>query len=194
MSFYKKEVNKSIYFLKIGKILLYPTDTIWGIGCDAFNEKSVQKIYTIKNRDPNKSMILLVESIDRLCGLVGEISDFTRNMISYNHIRYKKKPITIIYEIKKNIKYNFLIRNHSLAIRLTHDPFCKLLIKNLNRPIISTSANLSGSTSPQSFNDINPCILNKIDYAVNLKRKEKSLYNHSMIMKIQSNQIKILRM
>ncbi|WP_185872365.1 L-threonylcarbamoyladenylate synthase [Blattabacterium cuenoti] len=192
MSFYK-EIEKSVYTLKNGNVLLYPTDTIWGLGCDAFNMQAIKKIYKIKNRTFSKSMIVLVESMDRLHQLVGLITNFTRKIIIDN-ITKKNKPITIVYDNVNKIAYNLLSINNTLAVRLTYDPFCICLIKNLDRPIISTSANLSGFYSPKSFYEINPFILNKIDYSVNFRRKKISNYNSSSIIKIVSGKVKILRM
>ncbi|WP_185860867.1 L-threonylcarbamoyladenylate synthase [Blattabacterium cuenoti] len=187
------EIEKSVDILKKGKSLLYPTDTVWGLGCDAFNIQAIKKIYEIKNRNIYKSMILLVESLDRLSQLVGKISFLTKRIIVENIIK-KDKPITIVYENTKKIASNFFIQDNTLAIRLTHDPFCICLIKNLDRPIISTSANLSGLVTPKSFSEISPSILNKTDYVVNFRRKEKAKYSSSSIIKIVSNQVKILRM
>ncbi|WP_185878023.1 L-threonylcarbamoyladenylate synthase [Blattabacterium cuenoti] len=187
------EITKSINFLKRGKILLYPTDTVWGLGCDAFNINAINKIYKIKKRNSFKPMIFLVESINRLQNLVGKLSDFTKQIILEN---YKKKPITIIYQFKKNYKNKTLYKlsyNKTLAVRLTYDIFCSNLIKKLNKPIISTSANISGCITPKSFSEIDPQILKNVDYIVNFRRKEKSVYDSSKIIKINSNKIKILR-
>ncbi|WP_185864604.1 L-threonylcarbamoyladenylate synthase [Blattabacterium cuenoti] len=197
MSFYK-EVEISVEKLKNGKILLYPTDTIWGLGCDAFNINAIKKIYKIKNRKIYKPMILLVENIDRLYSLVGKISDFNIKIISDN-IRYRKKPITIIYDhiYDKKIPNLLFSRNdyhqYSIAIRLTNDPFCAHLIKKLDKPIISTSANISGYDSPRFFYEISYDILKNVDYAVNIRRNEQSNYANSSIIKIISKKIKILR-
>ncbi|WP_185870647.1 L-threonylcarbamoyladenylate synthase [Blattabacterium cuenoti] len=197
MFFFYREIKKSVTFLKRGKCLLYPTDTVWGLGCDAFNLHAVEKIYKIKNRNLSKNMILLVESMERLSELVKEIPDLVIKLINENY-SHRKKPITIVYEnIRKTVTNLFSKKNKSntLAIRLTKDPFCAHLIRKLDRPIVSTSANLSGFPPPQSFSEINPSILNQIDYAVNFRRKEKSRYNGSSIIKIVSNnKIKILRM
>lgn len=192
MSFYE-EIQISVEILKNGKILLYPTDTIWGLGCDAFNINAIKKIYKIKNRKISKPMIFLVESIDRLLNLVDKISDFNIKIISDN-IKYRKKPITIIYDhVIEKITSNFFGKN-SLAIRLTNDPFCTHLIKKLDRPIISTSANISGFSPPKYFHEISTYILKNIDYAVNIRRNEKSNYTSSSIIKIISKEIKILRL
>ncbi|WP_185873986.1 L-threonylcarbamoyladenylate synthase [Blattabacterium cuenoti] len=191
--FFDEEIEKSTNFLKKGKILLYPTDTVWGLGCDIFNLKSIEKIYKIKNRNFSKSMIILVESMDRLYELVKDIPDIVIEILKNYH--NKKKPITIVYENPRKIIYNCLKNNidNTVAIRLTMDPFCTRLIHHLNRPIVSTSANLSGDTTPHSFSEINPDILNKIDYAVNFRRKEKAIYSNSSILKIVSNKVKIIR-
>ncbi|WP_185876979.1 L-threonylcarbamoyladenylate synthase [Blattabacterium cuenoti] len=189
MCFYK-EIEKSVDILKKGKILLYPTDTIWGLGCDAFNIQAIKKLYQIKNRSLSKPMIILVENMDRLCNLVGKISNFVGKIIINNK---KRKPITIIYDNVSNVIFNLLNGVNTLAVRLTYDPFCVCLIKNLNKPIISTSANLSGFPSPKSFSDISSFILKKIDYAVEFRREEISNYSNSRIIKIVSDKIKILR-
>ncbi|WP_185862280.1 L-threonylcarbamoyladenylate synthase [Blattabacterium cuenoti] len=191
MSF-NEEIEKSVNILKKGKSLLYPTDTVWGIGCDALNIQAIKKIYRIKNRNISKSMILLVESIDRLHQLVGKISDFTKKII-FDNIVNKKKPITIVYDNVYKIASHLFSKDNTLAIRLTNDIFCTCLIKNLDRPIISTSANLSGGSTPKSFSEISPSILKKIDYVVDFRRKEKAHYSSSSIIKIVSNKIKILR-
>ncbi|WP_341659183.1 L-threonylcarbamoyladenylate synthase [Blattabacterium cuenoti] len=194
MSFYvvEEEIERSVDILKKGKNLLYPTDTVWGLGCDAFNLQAIKKICEIKNRNFSKSMIVLVESMDRLHQLVGKIPHFTKKIILDNFLK-KEKPITIVYENTKKIASNFFRQDNTLAVRLTHDPFCICLIQNLDRPIISTSANLSGFVAPKSFSEIHPFILNKTDYVVNFRREEKVNYRSSSIIKIVSNQVKILR-
>ncbi|WP_185856301.1 L-threonylcarbamoyladenylate synthase [Blattabacterium cuenoti] len=192
---FEEEIEKSVFFLKKGKCLLYPTDTVWGLGCDAFNLHAVKKIYKMKNRNFSKSMIILVENMDRLCELVERIPNFVRKLIDENN-HFIKKPITIIYENIRKTVINFN-NNSTLAIRLTKDPFCTHLISKLDRPIISTSANLSGFPTPKCFSEITNSILNQVDYAVDFcsKKEEKSRYNASSILKIvPNNQIKILRM
>jgi Sua5/YciO/YrdC/YwlC family protein len=188
-----EEIKKSVDILKKGKILLYPTDTVWGLGCDAFNIQAIKKICKIKNRSIHKSMIILVENMDRLYQLVGKISNFTEKIISDNFLK-KEKPITIVYKNTKVIASNFFRQDNTLAVRLTYDPFCICLIQNLNRPIISTSANFSGFSTPKSFSEIHPSILSNTDYVVNFRREEKANYSGSSIIKIVSNHIKILRM
>ncbi|WP_185877501.1 L-threonylcarbamoyladenylate synthase [Blattabacterium cuenoti] len=193
---FKNELYNSIDVLMQGKIILYPTDTVWGIGCDAFNLNSIENIYRIKKRDKYKPMILLVDSINRLQNIVGPISDFIKKIVIYD-CKKNKKPITVIYDkiYKSNVisKYSRVNWNNELAVRLTYDLFCINLIKKLNRPIISTSANLSGYVTPRSFSEINKRILKKVDYIVNLRRNEKSIFYESTILKIVSNKIKVIR-
>ncbi|WP_185859462.1 L-threonylcarbamoyladenylate synthase [Blattabacterium cuenoti] len=191
MSFHE-EIEKSVEILKKGKSLLYPTDTVWGLGCDAFNIQAIRKICKIKNRTFSKSMIVLVEKMDRLRQLVGEITDFTRKIIVDN-IAKKNKPITIVYDHVNQIASNLLKKDNTLAVRLTYDPFCVCLIRNFDRPIISTSANLSGFSTPKSFSEISPSILKRIDYAVNFRREKRANYSSSSIIKIVSDKVKILR-
>ncbi|BAM99472.1 L-threonylcarbamoyladenylate synthase [Blattabacterium cuenoti] len=192
MSFYVEEIERSVNILRKGKNLLYPTDTVWGLGCDAFNLQAIKRICEIKNRNFYKSMIVLVESMDRLHQLVGKIPHFTKKIILDNFVK-KEKPITIVYENTKKIASNFFRQDKTLAVRLTHDPFCICLIQNLDRPIISTSANFSGFITPKSFSEIHPFILNKTDYVVNFRREEKMNNRSSSIIKIESDQVKILR-
>ncbi len=194
MGFYK-EIERSVYILKNGKSLLYPTDTVWALGCDAFNKQAINNIYKIKYRDLSKTMILLVDNIYRLYELVGDISPFIKKVILYN-LKQKTQPITVVYRVKNNKIFRNLIKknDNTLAVRVTYDPFCIRLIKKLDKPIISTSANLSGFSSPKSFKEINSYIIKNIDYAVNYKRYKQSIYNHSKIIKIFSKKIKILRM
>ncbi|WP_185872883.1 L-threonylcarbamoyladenylate synthase [Blattabacterium cuenoti] len=185
------EIEQSVKILNQGKCLLYPTDTVWGLGCDPFNIQAVKKIYKIKNRKLFKPMIILVENINRVHDLVKFIPNQLMKLLEQN----TNKPMTIIYENPRQIISNciFIKQDKTLAIRITMDPFCYHLIKNLNKPLISTSANLSGDPTPKSFSEIHPSILNNIDYAVNFRRQEKYMYNESSIIKLVSNKITILR-
>ncbi|WP_317168512.1 L-threonylcarbamoyladenylate synthase [Blattabacterium cuenoti] len=185
------EIEQSVKILNQGKSLLYPTDTVWGLGCDPFNIQAVKKIYKIKNRKLFKPMIILVENINRLHDLITFIPNKLMKLLEQNI----NKPMTIIYDNPRKIISNCIFIKHdkTLAIRITMDTFCYNLIKNLDKPLISTSANLSGDPTPKSFSEIHPSILNKIDYAVNFRRQEKSMYNESSIIKLVSNQITILR-
>lgn len=181
-------MDKIVTILKEGGTILYPTDTIWGLGCDATNVDAIQKIYDIKKRDANKSMIILVESEKRLQDLV-DVPE-----IAWEIIDLSEKPVTIIYDNPKNLPQELLAEDGSIGIRLVKNDFCKKLISKLNRPLVSTSANFSGEKSPMKFSDINTEIVNLVDFAVEEHRNDVSQYSGSSVIKIWNNsQIKILR-
>ncbi|NAW51428.1 threonylcarbamoyl-AMP synthase [Elizabethkingia argentiflava] len=177
-----------INILKSGGTIVYPTDTIWGIGCDATNTDAIKKIYDIKHRDPHKSMIILVESERRLQELV-DVPELVWNMIDLS-----EKPITFIYDHPRGLPPGLLAEDGSIGIRLVKNDFCKKLISKLNRPLVSTSANLSGCKSPLKFADIDPNILKKVNYVVDEFHDIVSKYSGSSVIKIgQDNRIKIIR-
>uniref|UniRef100_UPI0025E58167 L-threonylcarbamoyladenylate synthase n=1 Tax=uncultured Chryseobacterium sp. TaxID=259322 RepID=UPI0025E58167 len=143
-------MNNIINILKSGGTILYPTDTIWGIGCDATNIEAVNKIFEIKKREKNKSMIILVESEKRLQDLV-DVPEMAWEIIDLS-----EKPVTIVYENPRGLPKELLAEDGSIGIRRVKNDFCKKLITKLNRPLISTSANFSGEKSPLKFSDISP--------------------------------------
>jgi L-threonylcarbamoyladenylate synthase len=184
------EINNAALHLKQGNVVIYPTDTLWAIGCTADNDKAIEKIFNIKKRNIKKSFIILVDSLYLLDQLI-YLSNKERKIIN----KYKK-PLTIIYnKIKTNHSISQLLinKNKTLAIRVTKNFFCKKIINILQKPIISTSANISNSgILPDSYNKI-PCIIkNKVDYIVNLYKKKK-FYKPSTIVKVDNNKIIIIR-
>lgn len=182
------EIPHITEILKGGGTLLYPTDTIWGLGCDAQNTEAIRKIFEIKKRDPQKSMIILVESEKRLQDLV-EVPEMAWEIIDLS-----EKPVTIVYQNPKNLPQELLAEDGSIGIRLVKNDFCKKLITKLNSPLVSTSANLSGGKSPLRFSDISPEIVSAVDYAVQDFRDEVSQYAGSSVIKIwNDNRIKVLR-
>lgn len=181
-------MEKIIEILKNGGTILYPTDTIWGIGCDATNVEAINKIFEIKKREKNKSMIILVENEKRLQDLV-EVPEMAWEIIDLS-----EKPVTIVYENPRNLPKEILAPDGSIGIRLVKDPFCQKLITKLNKPLVSTSANFSGAKSPLKFDDISPEIIHLVDYAVEENRDRISKYSGSSVIKIwQDNRIKVLR-
>ncbi|MDE5491691.1 L-threonylcarbamoyladenylate synthase [Elizabethkingia meningoseptica] len=181
-------MEKIIDILKSGGTIVYPTDTIWGIGCDATNIDAIKKIYDIKHRDANKSMIILVENERRLQDLV-EVPELAWEMMDLS-----EKPITFIYDNPKGLPKELLAEDGSIGIRLVKNDFCKKLISKLNKPLVSTSANLSGQKSPLKFSDIDKEILNKADYVVEDFHDVLSEFSGSSVIKIgQDNKIKIIR-
>lgn len=177
-----------VEILKSGGTLLYPTDTIWGIGCDATNVDAIKKIFEIKKRDASKSMIVLVESEQRLQNIV-DVPEMAWQIMDLSD-----KPVTIVYDHLKGIPDELLAEDGSIGIRLVKDNFCKKLISKLNKPLVSTSANFSGEKSPMKFSDINPEIIQQVDYAVEEQRNRVSEFSGSSVIRIwPDNRIKILR-
>src|SRR5690554_8027971 len=163
------EINNCLTILKKGGLILYPTDTVWGIGCDATNAEAVARLFQLKKRDDKKSMICLVSDFKMLNEYVEQVPE-----VAYNILKYAAKPTTIIYDDPIRVAENLIAEDNSLAIRVTKDVFCKKLIQKLRKPLVSTSANLSGANTPQSYGEIDPLILNGVDYIVNLQRSKKS--------------------
>lgn len=165
----KNQIENAITILKRGGLILYPTDTVWGIGCDATNPEAVEKVFKLKNRNDKKSLICLVSDFKMLNEYVEDVPE-----VAYDILKYAEKPTTIIYDDPIRIAENLIAEDNSLAIRVTKDVFCKKLIQKLRKPLVSTSANISGSKTPQSYAEIDPLILNGVDYIVNLQRSKKS--------------------
>lgn len=165
----KNQIENAITILKRGGLILYPTDTVWGIGCDATNPEAVEKVFKLKNRNDKKSLICLVSDFKMLNEYIEDVPE-----VAYDILKYAEKPTTIIYDDPIRIAENLIAEDNSLAIRVTKDVFCKKLIQKLRKPLVSTSANISGSKTPQSYAEIDPLILNGVDYIVNLQRSKKS--------------------
>jgi L-threonylcarbamoyladenylate synthase len=184
-----EDIENAIKILKQGGIILYPTDTIWGIGCDATNEKAVDKIYQIKKRADNNSMLILVDSVDRVYQYVNKVP-----LIAVDIAEIAGRPTTIIYPEAINLPQNIIAQDNSIGIRIAEDKFCQKLIKKLNRPIVSTSANISNQRSPQNFSEISEEIKNAVDYIVKWKQNDKTKAKASSIIKIGiSGEVKIIR-
>lgn len=182
------DFSQALEVLQSGGTILYPTDTIWGIGCDATNPEAIQKIFDIKKREKNKSLIILVESEKRLQDLV-DVPEMAWQIIDLS-----EKPVTIVYENPKNLPKELLAQDGSVGIRIVKNDYCKKLISKLNKPLVSTSANLSGQKSPMKFSDISDEIKQSVDYIVEENHDKVSEYAGSSVIKVwNDNQIKILR-
>ncbi len=175
------EIHKALEVLKQTKTLLYPTDTVWGIGCDATNEQAVAEIFEMKQRSESKSLIILVDSIKMLQKYVPLISDAILKVLEQ-----ASKPTTIIYNNPVGLAKNVVAIDCTVAIRIVQNTFCKQLISAFGKPIVSTSANISGKTTPKSFKEIDKPILDSVDYIVNLQREE-ICNKSSTILKIAEN-------
>lgn len=174
------EINNSLAVLKKGGVLLYPTDTVWGLGCDASDENAVAKIFKIKQRAESKSLIILVDSIEMLEKYIEKIPEKVKAILVK-----AQRPTTVIYEYPKNLAKNVISADNTVAIRIVQEEFCNNLIQQFGKPIVSTSANISGMPTPDSFKEIDLSILDTADYIVNLHR-EKINKQSSQIIKIDS--------
>ena len=178
----QEDIKKACEVLRNGGIILYPTDTIWGIGCDATNEEAVNRIYALKQRDDSKSMLVLMDNPAKLQTYIQEVPD-----IAWDLIDLTDKPLTIIYEGAKNLAANLVSSDGSIGIRITDELFSRELCRQFRKPIVSTSANISGEPSPSRFTQISPEIKNGVDYVVTFRQKEQSDAVPSAIVKLGRN-------
>ena len=177
---YKEDIRAAVEVMNRGGVILYPTDTIWGIGCDATNAEAVKRVYEIKKRDDSKALITLVDS---------EVPD-----VAWDMIEIADKPLTLIYDGARNLASNLLAEDGSIAIRLTKEPFSSMLCRTFRRAIVSTSANVSGEPSPATFSEISPEILSAVDYVCTSRREESAPHKASSIIKIGTGgEVKIIR-
>ncbi len=185
----EEDIQSCIRVLKEGGLILYPTDTVWGIGCDATNEVAAAKIYQLKKRQESKSMIILVakeEDILHYC-------DDTSPLI-FDYIKGISKPVTVIYRKAKNLAKNIINQDGSIAIRIVKDKFCQKLIEEFGKPIVSTSSNISGYPAPALFCDIDFEIKQGVDYIVQYRQDDQTPANPSSIISIQEDgKIQIIR-
>lgn len=165
--------------MQAGGIILYPTDTIWGIGCDATNEEATRRVYELKKRVDNKAMLVLIDSQAKLNGYVKEVPD-----IAWDLIEVADKPLTIIYPQAKNLASNLLGEDGSVGIRITNEEFSRKLCERFRKPLVSTSANISGQPSAANFSEISEEIKNGVDYIVNYRQDDKTKAKPSGILKL----------
>jgi len=183
------DIKEALDSLREGGIIIYPTDTIWGIGCDATNAVAVEKIFKIKSRNENKSLLVLVDGENMLDRYVKDIPE-----IAFELADVSDTPLTIIYPGGKNLAPGVCSEDGSVAIRICHDEFCHELISRFRKPIISTSANLSGKSSPENFDDIDNTIIESVDYVVKYRQDDLEKHTASPIIKLEANgTIKIIR-
>lgn len=183
------DMAEAVRVLKEGGILLYPTDTIWGIGCDATNREAVERIYRLKQRSDAKSMLVLVGSEGELQRTVEEVPE-----AAWMLIEAAVNPLTIIYDRPVGVAPNLLAEDGSLGIRITNELFSRTLCQRLKHPLVSTSANISGEKSPTTFADIDPAIIAGVDYVVKYRQEENMPHRSSNIIKLSdSGVVKIIR-
>jgi len=185
----KEDLQNALNVLNEGGIILYPTDTIWGIGCDANNSEAVQRIYDIKQRSDSKSMLVLVNSINMVERYIDELPEVANDLLEVTD-----KPLTIIYDNAKNLAKNLIAEDGSIGIRVTDELFSNHLITRFKRPIVSTSANVSGKNSPKNFQFIDQAIKDSVDYIVKYRNDDNSIAKASGIIRLKSGgQISIIR-
>jgi L-threonylcarbamoyladenylate synthase len=170
------DIKNAVKVLENGGVILYPTDTIWGIGCDATNKYAVEKIFQIKRREKEKSMIVLIESIDELKKYVGNVPS-----IAYELIADTDRPLTLIYSNAMNLAENIIAVDGSVAARIPDHEFCQRLLKTFGKPIVSTSANFSGDANAVSFDKISAGLLPQVDYIVQIM--------HNVIIDVKPSRI-----
>ena len=187
----REDLREAVRVLRAGGVILYPTDTVWGIGCDATDEAAVQRIFDIKHRADSKSMLVLLEGAGKLQGYVERVPDTAWTLLDMSD---GQKPMTIIYPHAKNLAHNLLAEDGSIGIRITHEPFSKALCEQLRHPIVSTSANISGQPTAKVFREIAQEIRDAVDYVCLFRREDETPHQPSSIIKIdEAERITIIR-
>ena len=176
------DIENSLIALKKGQTILYPTDTVWGIGCDATNVDAVNRIFEIKKRNESKSLVILVDSLEMLHQIIPNIP-----IQALEWIKNSPKPTTVIYHNPVDLASNVIAVDNTVGIRIVQDEFCKELIRSFGKPIVSTSANISGEPTPAFFKEISNEIRNSVDYIVKWRQDETKQAESSSIVKIEAN-------
>ena len=179
---FEDDIEKSLKVLESGGTLLYPTDTIWGIGCDATNRSAVEKVYRIKSRSEAKSLIILIDSIEKLSLYIEKVPDITEDLLASI-----STPVTIIYSNARKLASNVIAADGTIAIRIVKDDFCAELIRRFGKPIVSTSANISGSDAPVVYSQVADEIKNAADYTVTYKQDYFTRSKPSTIIRLNDD-------
>ncbi|WP_369753460.1 L-threonylcarbamoyladenylate synthase [Flavobacterium sp. WC2409] len=183
-----EEVIKALEVIKEGGIILYPTDTVWGIGCDATNAEAVAKIYKLKQRAETQSMIVLMNGEKMMYNVFKEIPE-----VAWQIMDLSENPTTLILDNPRNIAANLIATDKTLGIRIVKEPFCFKLLERMKKPLVSTSANISGLPTPKSFKEISPEIIKGVDYVVNLHRDKIGGKPSTIIKLTNDSQVKVIR-
>ena len=187
----KSDLHQALKVLREGGVILYPTDTVWGIGCDATNEAAVARVYDIKRRVDSKAMLVLLDGAGKLQGYMDKVPETAWMLLEAND---GQRPMTIIYPHAKNLATNLLAEDGSVGIRITQELFSKALCEQLRRPIVSTSANFSGEPAAKVFAEISPELIEAVDYVCEFRRNDNSPHLPSSIIKIdEKERITIIR-
>ena len=188
----KEDLQEALRVLREGGVIVYPTDTVWGIGCDATNAEAVKKIYALKQREDSKSMLVLLDSPAKLNYYIADIPDSAWALLEVadtdgNKENDEVKPLTIIYPNARNLAPNLVAEDGSIGIRITGEPFSKALCEQLRHPIVSTSANISGHPTAHFFHEIEEAILNGADYVCRFRREDQTPHEPSSIIKLNAD-------
>jgi L-threonylcarbamoyladenylate synthase len=176
---FKQDLDSALATLKNGGVILYPTDTVWGLGCDATNEAAVEKINQIKGRAADKSFIILLDVDSKIQSYITEVPE-----VAYDLIEFAENPLTVIFSGAKNLAKNVINIDGTVGIRVVRHEFCKQLLQRFRKPVVSTSANLSGEPTPQFFDEISKDIINAVDYVVDLEQELRIPKKPSTIIKL----------
>lgn len=188
MSDINQEIHNAYEVIANGGIILYPTDTVWGIGCDATNSEAVAKIYALKQRAETQSMIVLMNGEKMMYNVFKEIPE-----VAWQILDVSEKPTTLILDKPRNVAANIIATDNTLGVRIVKEPFCYKLLERMKKPLVSTSANISGQPTPMSFKEIDERIIKGVDYVVNLHR-DKMAGKPSTIIKLTNDaQVRVLR-
>lgn len=184
-----EDIQKAIECMKKGGVILYPTDTVWGIGCDATNAEAVARVYAIKHRDDSKALICLVDSDARLQRYVRNVPN-----VAWDLIDAVTNPTTIILDNAVNLAENLIAEDGSIGMRITNEPFSHELCYRFQKPIVSTSANISGNPPAQNYSDIDPELLDAVDYVCESRRNEHKPHKPSSIIKLnEKGEVTVIR-
>ena len=175
-------IDEALEVIQRGGVILYPTDTIWGLGCDPFNQKAIDRVLHLKNREPEKAFILLVNSVEMLKKYLVRLHPRVETLLSYH-----KRPLTVVYDNPANLPESIIASDGTIGIRITTDPFCKHFIDRLEKPLISTSANVSGQPFPPNFNGISADIIEGVDYVVNLRQDDDKAVEPSVVASVNTH-------
>ena len=185
----EEDIKNAVEVMRKGGVILYPTDTVWGIGCDATNAEAVARVYEIKHRDDSKALICLVDSDNRLQRYVRNVPD-----VAWQLFECADKPTTVILDGAVNLAENLIADDGSIAMRITSEPFSKELCYRFQKPIVSTSANISGEPTAQNYCDISQEIIDAVDYVCWTRRQEHKPHKPSSIIKLGSGgEVEIIR-
>ena len=185
----KEDLQAALDVLRKGGVILYPTDTVWGIGCDATNAEAVARIYRLKQREDSKSMLCLLDAAGKLQGYVEEVPS-----MAWDLIEMSERPLTIIYPNARGVADNLLAEDGSLGIRITQEPFSKALCNGLHHPLVSTSANISGQPAARTFGEVSEVIRQGVDYICRFRRNDPCQGRPSAIIKLGvHNEVKVIR-